>query len=67
MDFSVIGLNFLYAILGVVLMFLAYRAIDLLTPEVNFPDELRKGKVAVAIFIAAIFLSVALVIAHSLN
>jgi len=67
MDFSVIGLNFLYAILGVVLMFLAYRAIDLLTPEVNFPDELRKGNVAVAIFIAAIFLSVALVIAHSLN
>jgi len=67
MDFSVIGLNFLYAILGVVLMFLAYRAIDLLTPEVNFPDELRKGNVAVAIFIAAIFLSVALVIAHSRN
>lgn len=67
MDFSVIGLNFLYAILGVVLMFGAYRVIDLLTPEVDFPSELRKGNVAVAIFIAAIFLSVALVIAHSLN
>jgi uncharacterized membrane protein YjfL (UPF0719 family) len=67
MDFSVVGLNFVYAILGVVLMFLAYRAIDLLTPEVDFPAELRKGNVAVAIFIAAIFLSVALVIAHSLN
>lgn len=67
MDFSVIGLNFLYAILGVVLMFGAYRVIDLLTPEVDFPAELRKGNIAVAIFIAAIFLSVALVIAHSLN
>src|SRR5262245_30336190 len=67
MDFSVIGLNFLYAILGVVLMFLAYRVIDLLTPEVYFPAELRKGNIAVAIFIAAIFLSVAMVIAHSLN
>ena len=67
MDFSVIGLNFLYAILGVVVMFLAYRAIDLLTPEVDFPAELRKGNIAVAIFIAAIFLSVAMVIAHSLN
>jgi len=67
MDLSVIGLNFLYAILGVVVMFLAYRAIDLLTPEVDFPAELRKGNVAVAIFIAAIFLSVALVIAHALN
>ena len=67
MDWSVIGLNFLYAILGVVLMFAAYRAIDLLTPEVDFPAELRKGNVAVAIFIAAIFLSVAMVIAQSLN
>jgi len=49
MDFSVIGLNFLYAILGVVLMFGSYRVIDLLTPEVDFPAELRKGSVAVAI------------------
>ena len=67
MDWSVVGLNFLYATLGVVLMFLSYRAIDLLTPEVDFPAELRKGNVAVAIFIAAIFLSVALVIAKALN
>ena len=67
MDFSVVGLNFLYAILGVVLMFLSYRVIDMLTPEVDFPAELRKGNVAVAIFIAAIFLSVAMVIAKSLN
>ncbi|HEY6196862.1 MAG TPA: DUF350 domain-containing protein [Candidatus Eisenbacteria bacterium] len=67
MDWSVVGLNFLYAILGVVLMFVAYRVIDLLTPEVDFPAELRKGNVAVALFIAAIFLSVALVIAHALN
>jgi uncharacterized membrane protein YjfL (UPF0719 family) len=67
MDLSVVGLNFLYAILGVVLMFLAYRVIDLLTPEVDFPAELRKGNVAVGIFIAAIFLSVAMVVAQALN
>ena len=67
MDWSVIGLNFLYAILGVVLMFVAYRVIDMLTPEVDFPTELRRGNVAVAIFIAAIFLSVAMVIAQALN
>jgi uncharacterized membrane protein YjfL (UPF0719 family) len=67
MDLSVVGLNFLYAILGVVLMFLAYRAIDLLTPEVDFPAELRRGNVAVGIFVAAIFLSVAMVIAQALN
>lgn len=67
MDWSVIGLNFLYASLGVVLMFVAYRVIDLLTPEVDFPAELKKGNVAVAIFIAAIFLSVAMVVAQALN
>jgi uncharacterized membrane protein YjfL (UPF0719 family) len=67
MDFTVVGLNFLYAIIGVALMFIAYRVIDLLTPEVDFPAELRKGNVAVAIFIAAIFLSVAMVVAQSLN
>lgn len=67
MDFKVVGLNFVYAVLGVVLMFVAYRVIDLLTPEVDFPAELRKGNVAVAIFIAAIFLSVAMVVAQALN
>ncbi|MEQ1831680.1 MAG: DUF350 domain-containing protein [Candidatus Eisenbacteria bacterium] len=67
MDWSVLGLNFLYALLGVVLMFVAYRVIDLLTPEVDFPAELKKGNIAVAIFIAAIFLSVAMVVAQSLN
>ena len=67
MDFTIIGLNFVYAVLGVVLMFIAYRAIDKMTPEVNFPEELRKGNVAVAIFCAAIFISVAMVVAGALN
>lgn len=67
MDWSVIGLNFLYASLGVVLMFLAYRVIDWLTPQVDFPAELKKGNIAVAIFIAAIFLSVSMVVAQALN
>ena len=67
MQLSVIALNVVYAVVGVVLMYLSYRVIDLLTPEVDFPAELRKGNVAVAIFIAAIFLSVAMVVAQSLN
>jgi putative membrane protein len=67
MDWSIIGLNFLYAVLGVVLMFVAYRVIDFLTPQVDFPEELKKGNVAVGIFIAAIFLSVAIVIGGALN
>ena len=67
MDWSIIGLNFAYAVLGVVLMFVAYRVIDMLTPQVDFPEELKKGNVAVGIFIAAIFLSVAIVIGGALN
>jgi uncharacterized membrane protein YjfL (UPF0719 family) len=67
MDWSIIGLNFVYAILGVALMFIAYRVIDHLTPTVDFAEELRKGNLAVGIFIAAIFLSVAIVIGGALN
>ena len=67
MDWSIVGLNFAYAVLGVVLMFVAYRVIDILTPQVDFPEELKKGNVAVGIFIAAIFLSVAIVIGGALN
>ena len=67
MELSIIGLNILYAVMGVVLMYLTYRVIDRLTPEVNFAEELRRGNVAVGIFIAAIFLSIAIIIAGALN
>ena len=67
MEFRVIALNFLYAVLGVVLMFVSYRVIDRLTPQVDFPEELKKGNVAVAIFIAAIFLSSRWIVAGALN
>lgn len=67
MELGVIGLNFVYAILGVTLMWVSYRVFDRLTPQVDFADELRKGNVAVAIFIAALFVSIALIIGHALN
>ena len=67
MQFSVIALNVVYAIIGVVLMYIAYRAFDRLTPEVDFPAELQKGNIAVAIFIASIFLSIALIIGKALG
>jgi putative membrane protein len=66
-DLSIIALNFIYAVLGVVLMFIAYRLIDRMTPEVNFPEELKKGNLAVGIFVGAIFVSVAIVVAGTLN
>ena len=67
MELPVIALNFLYAIFGVILMFVSYRLIDRLTPEVDFPAELKKGNVAVAIFIAAIFISIAMIVGRALN
>ena len=67
MQWSIVGLNILYATLGVVLMFAAYRIIDLLTPKVDFAQELKKGNVAVGLFVAAILISVAIVVGGALN
>jgi uncharacterized membrane protein YjfL (UPF0719 family) len=67
MEWSIVGLNFLYAVLGVVLMYLSYRAIDRLTPQVSFPEELKRGNIAVAIFIASIFIAIAIIIGGALN
>ena len=67
MDVKIIGLNFAYAVLGVVLMWVSYRIFDKLTPEVYFAGELKKGNIAVAIFIAALFVSIAIIVGHALN
>ncbi len=67
MDWRIVAINFLYAVLGVVLMYLSYRVIDLLTPQVDFAEELKRGHVAVSIFIAALFVSIALIIGGALN
>ena len=67
MEWRVIALNFLYAGLGVVLMFVSYRLVDILTPSVDFQAELKNGNVAVAIFIAALFLAIAIIIGGALN
>ncbi len=67
MDWWIIGLNLLYAVAGVVLMFLTFKVFDLLTPKVDFEDELKKGNVAVAICVGALFVSIAIIIGGALN
>jgi putative membrane protein len=67
MEFQIIALNFGYAVLGVLLMFVSYRIIDWLTPQVDFPGELKRGNIAVGIFIASIFLSIGIIVAGALN
>ena len=67
MQLPIVALNFIYAALGVVLMYVSYRLIDRLTPEVDFPAELKNGNVAVAIFIAALFVSIALIVGRAIG
>jgi uncharacterized membrane protein YjfL (UPF0719 family) len=67
MEWRIITLNFVYAALGVVLMFISYRVIDWLTPQVDFPEELKSGNMAVSVFIASIFVSIALIIGGALK
>lgn len=67
MEWTIIGLNFLYAFGGLVLMWVAYVVFDKLTPGVPFDEELKKGNIAVAIFIASIFISIAMIIGGSLK
>jgi uncharacterized membrane protein YjfL (UPF0719 family) len=66
-EWQILVVNFVYAALGVVLMFVSYRAIDRLTPQVDFPAELRQGNIAVGIVIGAIFLAIAVIIGGALN
>jgi uncharacterized membrane protein YjfL (UPF0719 family) len=67
MQIPIIAMNFIYAILGVVLMYVTYRAIDILTPQVDFHEELKKGNVAVAIFLGAIFIAIGMIVGRALN
>lgn len=62
-----IGLTVLYTLIGVVLLFVSYKGFDILLTKIDFEDELKKGNVAVGIFIASIFISIALIINGSLN
>lgn len=64
---SIIALNFLYAVGGVVLMWLAFRVFDRMMPHLDFAEELKRGNVAVAVFIGALFISIAMIIGGALN
>ena len=67
MELQIIGLNVLYTIIGVALMYVAYKVFDLLTPELSFQHELKAGNLAVAVFIGSMFLAIGIIIAGALN
>jgi putative membrane protein len=63
----IIAMNFVYAVLGVILMYVTYRVIDILTPQVDFHVELKKGNIAVAIFLGSIFIAIGMIVGRALN
>lgn len=67
MDISIIGVNILYAITGLALMFGAFWLFDSQLLQINLRQELKNGNIAVAIFFAALFLCFALIISSCLS
>jgi len=67
MEWKIIAINFFYALLGVLLMFISYKVFDWLTPQLNYAEELKKNNTAVAIFIAALFISIGIIVGGALN
>ena len=67
MEWRIIALNFLYAALGLVLMYLAFRVFDYFLKKIDFEEELKAGNIAVAIFNAALFISIAILIGGALH
>jgi uncharacterized membrane protein YjfL (UPF0719 family) len=63
----IFGLNLLYAVCGVVLMYVSFRVIDKLLHEVDLPTELKRGNVAAAIFVAGLWLSIAMIVGHAIG
>lgn len=64
---SIVALNLVYAILGVALMYASYRMFDRLSTRIDLEDELRKGNIAVAICIGALFIAIAMIISGALG
>ena len=67
MELSILALNFAYQIFGVVLMYLSYRVIDHLSPQLDFREELKHGNVAVAIVVGSLFIAIAIIIGSALG
>lgn len=67
MEWTIIAVNFLYATLGVVLMYASFRIIDRLLPHIDLEQELKAGNIAVAIVVGALFVAIAIIVGGALN
>jgi putative membrane protein len=63
---AIVGMNVIYAVLGVVLMFVSIKVFDRLT-KIDLEEELQRGNIAVGILVGALFLSIAMIIGRALS
>jgi putative membrane protein len=59
-------MNVLYAVLGVVIMFVSIKVFDRLT-KIELEEELQRGNIAVGILVGALFISIAIIIGRALS
>lgn len=53
--------------IGLVGLLLAYKLFDWMTPHLDFPQELAKGNLAVAIFLAGLFIGLGLLLGSAIK
>ncbi len=66
-DVRVFILTLVYAVLGIVLLFVGYRVFDWLTPTDLQEDIFKNGNVAVAILTGAFIIGLAIVILGAIH
>jgi putative membrane protein len=57
----------MFGIVGILMFLGAYFAFDKLTPKLDVPEELCKGNMAVGLVVAALMISIALVVSSVLR
>ncbi|MBI3946964.1 MAG: DUF350 domain-containing protein [Armatimonadetes bacterium] len=62
---TTIGASILYALLGVILMLIAYRIFDWLH-HVDFDQELKNGNMAAGVAVAGVLIGVAIIVAAAI-
>ena len=67
MEWSIVGLNVLYAAVGLVMMYLAFRIAGSGLVAGPLAEELKKGNMAIAIVVGSLFVAIAMIIAGALS
>lgn len=57
----------LSVLVGIAGFLLLYKIFDWITPQLNFPEELRNNNLSIAIFLAGLFIGFGLVIGSAVK